>query len=247
MVVNVGSFVSKGAHHWRRFVRFTTTDIELNRFFSQNPWDGAFFRPHTWPRKSGTHVRKRGVCTPRVEGSPFLPFTARREEVEPLRVLRSRKKLSVAIVAVAAAGAFAAVAFGTTPIKFGGPPLVTATLNDSVQLNSDRVKFQTKDPTFVRVAKITIDADGNSGWHHHPGIVIVAVLSGTVKFTNSDCSSTTHAAGTAFVEGGDGPGLAESVGGQAIVYATFIVPQTPVPPLPSNNFRIDDPAPACAG
>jgi hypothetical protein len=170
--------------------------------------------------------------------------------VELLRVPHSKKGLSVVIVGVAAAGTFAVVALGTPPVNFGGPPLVTATLDDSVHLNSDRVKFQTKDPTFVRVAKITIGtatADGNSGWHHHPGIVIVAVLSGTVRFTNSDCSSTTHAAGTAFVEGGDDPGLAESVGGQAIVYATFIVPQTPVPPAPSTNYRIDDPAPACAG
>ena len=75
----------------------------------------------------------------------------------------------------------------------------------------------------------------------------MAVQSGTVRFTNSDCSSTTHVAGTAFVEGGDDPGLAESVGGPAVVYATFIVPQTPVPTAPSNSYRIDDPVPACAG
>jgi hypothetical protein len=99
-------------------------------------------------------------------------------------------------------GTFAAVALGTTPVSFTSLAVVTANLDNSVQLNSDRVKFQTKDPTFVRVAKITIAEGGNSGWHHHPGMVIVAVLSGTVKFTNSDCSSTTHVAGTAFVEGG---------------------------------------------
>jgi quercetin dioxygenase-like cupin family protein len=120
-------------------------------------------------------------------------------------------------------------------------------LDNNVQLNSDRVKFQTKDPTFVRVAKVTILAGGNSGWHHHPGMAIVAVLSGTIKVTNSDCSSTTHAAGTVFVVSGDDPGLAESVGGDAVAYTTFIAPQTPVPPPPSNSFRIDDPAPACAG
>ena len=166
-----------------------------------------------------------------------------------MRVLRSRKRLSVAIVGVAAAGTFAVVALGTPPIAFVGTPLVTATLNDSVHLNSDRVKVQTKDPTFVRVARIEIGAGGSSGWHHHPGVVIVAVLSGAVKFTNSDCSSTTHATGTAFVEGNDAPGLAESVGGPAVVYATFVVPQTPIPVPPpyNNNYRIDDPAPACAG
>jgi quercetin dioxygenase-like cupin family protein len=108
------------------------------------------------------------------------------------------------------------------------------------------VKFQTKDPTLVRVTKITISAGGNSGWHHHPGMVVVAVVSGTVKFTHSDCSSTLHPSGTAFVESGDDPGLAESVDGEAVVYATFIAPQLPVPAAPSNSFRIDDPVPACA-
>jgi quercetin dioxygenase-like cupin family protein len=166
-----------------------------------------------------------------------------------LRVHRLRKKWVAVFVGVAVVGTFAAVALATTPVSFTSLPVVTANLDNSVQLNSDRVKFQTKDPTFVRVAKITIAEGGNSGWHHHPGMVIVAVLSGTVKFTNSDCSSTTHAAGTAFVEGGDDPGLAESVGGEAVVYATFIAPQTPVPvPPPLNSsYRINDPAPACAG
>jgi quercetin dioxygenase-like cupin family protein len=152
----------------------------------------------------------------------------------------------MAIVVVALAGTFAAVAFGTAPYLFGGPPLVTATLDDSIKLNTDSVKFQTKDPTLVRVSKITIAEGGNSGWHHHPGMVVVAVVSGTVKFTHSDCSSTLHPSGTAFVESGDDPGLAESVGGEAVVYATFIAPQSPVPAPPSNTFRIDDPIPACA-
>jgi len=171
-------------------------------------------------------------------------------EEEVLHLFRSKKKWSVATVCVVVIGVFAAVALGTPPSGFISTVLVTdAHLDNNVQLNSDRIKFQTKDPTFVRVAKITIN--GNSGWHHHPGMVIVAVLSGTVKFTNSDCSSTTHVAGTAFVESGDDPGRAESVDGEAVVYATFIVPQTPVPQPPplTNSYRIDDPAPTppCAG
>lgn len=169
-----------------------------------------------------------------------------------MRLFRSKKKWSAATVCVAVIGVFAAVALGTPPLLFTSTALVTANLDNNVQLNSDRVKFQTKDPTFVRVARITIPVGGNSGWHHHPGMVIVAVLSGAIKFTNSDCSSTTNVAGTAFVESGNDPGLAENVGGvDAVAYATFIVPQTPVPQPPplSNSFRIDDPAPTppCAG
>jgi hypothetical protein len=159
------------------------------------------------------------------------------------RVFRSRKKLSLAIVGVAAIGTWAAVALGSPGVGFHTENLVTANVANDVKFNSDRVKFQTKDPTDVRVQRIVIDPGGYSGWHHHPGILIVSVLSGQVTFTNSDCSSTTYGpglpAGSAFVEGGDDPGQASSAGG-ATVYATFVAPHAS-PPV----FRIEDPVQSC--
>ena len=116
-------------------------------------------------------------------------------------------------------------------------------MNNDVKWNSDRVKFQTKDSTDVRVQRIDIAPGGRSGWHHHPGIVIVTVASGQVTFTNSDCSSTTYGpglpAGSVFVEGGDDPGQASSVAG-ATVYATFVAPHAD-PPV----FRIEDSPQSC--
>jgi hypothetical protein len=147
------------------------------------------------------------------------------------------------ILGIAVIGASAAVALASAGSGFNPTNLVTGNLNNDVKWNSDRVKFQTKDPTDVRVQKIVIDPGGFSGWHHHPGIVIVTVASGAVTFTNSDCSSTTYGpglpAGAVFVEGGDDPGQASSVGG-ATVYATFVAPHAS-PPV----FRIEDAAQTC--
>jgi len=42
-----------------------------------------------------------------------------------------------------------------------------------VHLNSDRVKFQTKDPTAVRFQTLTFQAGARTGWHHHPGFTLV--------------------------------------------------------------------------
>lgn len=152
------------------------------------------------------------------------------------------KRALVATTGVAVVGTLTAVALGSTGVGFApDPPLVTANIANKVELNSDRVKFQTKGPTDVRVQKIVIAPHGYSGWHHHPGIVIVAVASGSVTFTQSDCSSTTYGPGAAFVEGGDDPGQASSVGG-ATVYATYVAPHAN-PPV----FRIEDDVPACAG
>ena len=161
-----------------------------------------------------------------------------------MRVLRSRKKWSVAIAGVVVIGTFVAVALGSSPFHFGPPEtLVTANLADTVQLNSDRVKFQTKDPTDVRVQKVVIGAGGYSGWHHHPGFAIVAVASGAVTFTQSDCSSTTYGPGlpngAAFVVSGDDPSQASSAGG-ATIYVTFVAPHAD-PPV----FRIEDDPVTC--
>jgi hypothetical protein len=159
-----------------------------------------------------------------------------------MRVFRSRM-LHAAILGVAVFGLLATVALGSAGFGFAPTNLATGNLNNDVNWNSDRVKFQTKEATDVRVQRIDIAPGGYSGWHHHPGIVIVVVESGQVTFTNSDCSSTTYGpglpAGSAFVEGGDDPGQASSVGG-ATVYATFVAPHAD-PPV----FRIEDSAQSC--
>lgn len=161
-----------------------------------------------------------------------------------MRVSRSKKRWIAAILSAAAIGTLAAVALGSPPSLFvGETPLVTATIAEGLHWNSDRIKFQTKDPTAVRVQKVVISAGGYSGWHHHPGIVIVAVASGTVTFTNSDCSSKTYGAGlpngSVFVEGGDDPGQASSTNG-ATLYVTYVAPGAN-PPV----FRIEDPVQTC--
>jgi quercetin dioxygenase-like cupin family protein len=162
-------------------------------------------------------------------------------EEQVVRLLHLKKKWVAATVGVAVAGTFAAVALGTGALGFTSTPLVTANFNDTIHLNSDRIKFQTKDPTVVRVAAITFDAGGTSGWHHHPGFVIVTVKTGSVTVWKSDCSQRTYGAGSAFIETGDEPGLVTSTSGET-GYVTYVVPN--VSPL---VFRIDDPAPACAG
>ena len=158
-----------------------------------------------------------------------------------MRVLGSKKTWIAATVGMAVIGTFVTVALGShTPFNFTTTPLATGNLPNPVKLNSDRVKFQTKDPTDVRVARIDIAPGGSSGWHHHPGIVIITVLSGAVTFTHSDCSSKTYGPGqpdgAVFVEGGDEPAQASNEGTTPVTsYATFIAPHAD-PPV----FRIDD-------
>jgi quercetin dioxygenase-like cupin family protein len=96
----------------------------------------------------------------------------------------------------------------------------------------------------AHVATVTFAANGgSSGWHHHPGLVLVVVQSGEVTFYDKKCRPEVHKAGESFVETSDAPGLAKNHGAvDAVVQATFIVPSS-TPPSPPTPLRIDDPQP----
>jgi hypothetical protein len=145
-----------------------------------------------------------------------------------LRGLRTTKKWIAATVGVAVIGTLAAaVVLGNPGSMVTITTLVTANFDHAVHLNSDRVKFQTKDPTDVRMQQLVFAPGGRSGWHHHPGMVIVTVQSGALTLWESDCSSQTYGPGlpngAVFAEGGDSPQEVTSAGG-ATVYAVFVAP-----------------------
>lgn len=151
-------------------------------------------------------------------------------------------KRAAAIFATAALGAISTAAIaepgsGVTPTNF-----VNANFDETTHVNSDRVKFQTKDATDVRVQQLVFAAGGRSGWHHHPGVLVVAVASGLVTLTDSSCKAKSYGPGSpngaVFVEGGDEPVQASSAAG-ATVYVTTITPDGEAP-------RIEDDPISCA-
>jgi len=161
------------------------------------------------------------------------------------RLLRPRKKWIAATVGVAVIGTLtAAVVLGSMGSGVTITTFVTANFDHAVHLNSDRVKFQTKDPTDVRMQELIFAPGGFSGWHHHPGVVIVAVESGSLTLWESDCSSQTYGPGlpngAVFAEGGDSPQQVVAGADGATVYAAFIAPSQD-PPV----TRIEDDAISC--
>ena len=71
-----------------------------------------------------------------------------------------------------------------------------------------------QDSTNVRL-RVVQNTAGNfdSGWHIHPGLVIVTVKKGTVSFTTAvSCTTKTYSAGDSFVEGSYVPGRAVALG-----------------------------------
>jgi hypothetical protein len=144
--------------------------------------------------------------------------------------------------------------FASTPVARGNAGAFHIRSTDGFD-----VEIKAKDNTDIAVANVVVTPGGSSGWHSHPGPVLVIVKKGTITFyragkhggedgddengdngTNAPtCSRTDYPAGSAFVEV-PAPGhvmLAKNEGStEATVTATYFAP-------PGAALRIDKPAP----
>ena len=153
-----------------------------------------------------------------------------------------RRAVRSPLLAIALVVVFAGTALATDGSGFHGAILARGTAGDLVQFNTGEIKFQTKAAIVIVTATVNLDAHATSGWHSHPGVVLVTVKSGTVTFYDAQCVATVHPTGTSFIESGDDPGLArnESDAG-ATIYVTYIVPDG----TPNSGLRINQANPDC--
>ena len=155
---------------------------------------------------------------------------------------RNHARMLVAIGIVALVGSVGTVSLASP--GFGGVTTILASrapLSDSVQVNDERIKFQTKDATDFLVQTITFQPNGFSGWHYHPGVVMVVVESGQITTHDENCQTRTYGPHETFVESGTAPFMVsnESSTENAVVYATLMVPT-------GSPFRIETDPPPCA-
>jgi hypothetical protein len=73
----------------------------------------------------------------------------------------------------------------------------------------------------MRVQHMTT-ANFDSGWHYHPGLVVVQVTKGSLAFTQRNCTTKTFAAGDTFIEVPYVPGRVVGVG-EANMTVTYIL------------------------
>ena len=100
--------------------------------------------------------------------------------------------------------------------------------------SSSRIRLNEKGPSDVWQTQIVIRPGGDTGWHTHPGPVIVVLKSGAVTEYHSNGCVSVHVAPTVFFES---PGDAHRVINQTSTvsesYATFILPpgSQPIQPI----------------
>jgi quercetin dioxygenase-like cupin family protein len=91
-------------------------------------------------------------------------------------------------------------------------------------------------------ARITLEPDGSTGWHTHPGPLLVVVESGALTHYDSRCHSQTYRAGQAFEEPAGRRHVhmgTNRTSTPVVLDVTYIIPR-------GGPLRDEAPAPRCA-
>jgi quercetin dioxygenase-like cupin family protein len=151
------------------------------------------------------------------------------------------------LTAVAISCAIFGLAWATPIFRLTAPVLATGNDNSNIEANGVfgtggdqfRANLRTDGPSTIFVQDVAYSPGGHTGWHSHPGILTLALISGTVQWYNGKCEPTTYIAGDAWTEGSQLHYFRNIGAINAHLMATYIIAQGATP-------RIDEPAPPCA-
>jgi len=150
-----------------------------------------------------------------------------------------------AVVAVAMGVVFLSgnAVMATPPVGLTAKVLAKGTLAKPVEIEALGVQFSTEGATDVYVQQVDFAPGGNSGWHEHPGLVLIAVATGAVIATTGCQAGHLYSAGQSFVEPPLTPIFVANASSSSPAqnFATLVVPAGRAP-------RIELPgAPNCSG
>jgi hypothetical protein len=133
------------------------------------------------------------------------------------------------LLALAAGGLVAALAFSqVSPLQI--IPLAPGSNQDH------NVDLHLKGPTDVLQADLIFQPGATTGWHMHPGPVVVVIKSGALTEIHSNGCMTVHPAGSAFFESPyEVHNVVNQTGIVTEVYATFLSPAGSQPLIPAPD------------
>ena len=148
--------------------------------------------------------------------------------------------LAVTALGLAAGVLTASPAHATPPAGVTTKILGSGTTPAGFTIHVDGINVASKDAADFTVAHLTFAPGGTTGWHAHPGPVLVIVKTGSVtKYSAQDCTAHTYTAGQAFVE--HGPADENMVRNDGSVPAETLVTFITAPGAPIH----DDAPPSC--
>ena len=146
----------------------------------------------------------------------------------------------LALLALVVGAALANTPSGVSAAPVTATQITRATLgkfeaeNNAIEVESGRRSAD------LAIVKVVLERGGSTGWHHHPGVVLVPVKAGTVTEYDAQCHKSVYKEGKGFVESNSEVHLVRNEGDvKAVLYATFLVPSA----TPPEGLTISDPQP----
>lgn len=155
-------------------------------------------------------------------------------------------RLFVCMLAVAVA--IAGIAFATPIVKLTSPLLSVGNQKANIDKEGTaavasgepfRIELKTEGASTFSTQVAAFSVGGQNGWHSHPGLVAVTMLSGTIQWYDENCNATVYKAGDSWVEGSQKHAFRNIGTTNAQLIAWFIT-------APGQALRTDEEAPACA-
>ncbi len=166
-----------------------------------------------------------------------------------------KRKTKLFLVSVSAACAIVGIAIATPSLGvLHNVILVTGTANHDVHAHAHvalpgsedredgfRAEVETEGAANFIVQDVTFAPGGTTGWHKHPGVLLLSLTadSGSVDWYDSNCVKHVYNAGDSWTEGTTLHDVVNSSSSNAHFIVTYIVAK-------GVNKRTDQPAPACA-
>jgi quercetin dioxygenase-like cupin family protein len=163
---------------------------------------------------------------------------------------RQRRARITIAVALGASFLLVGVALATPGLNIISAPIhARGTIDDRLNIKSATgIKLKTRGAMDLATQQIVIGPSGHTGWHSHPGPVLVTVKSGALRLIYADdCTGlgTVYEAGDSFVDRGDETvhiARNESSSANVELWATYLVPGAP-----GTGVRIDEADPGQPG
>ena len=158
-----------------------------------------------------------------------------------MRLVSPARRAALAAAAVTAGAAIAFSTLGGSPAAAGTPPSPAPSASASASASGDPIitplaaalvpgpiDIDRRHPSNVVSVRIDFRAGDTTGWHSHPGPVLVQVVSGAVTLRHAAhgrCLSQVVRAGHGFFEAPGAVHVAENPRpAPAVLYATFVLP-----------------------
>jgi len=114
----------------------------------------------------------------------------------------------------------------TAPVGLTAKVLAKGTLATPAEMEALGIQFSTERSTDLYIQQVDIAPGGSSGWHEHPGLVLVAVATGAVIVHVGCKAGQQFSAGQTFTEPPLTPMLVENASSTAPAqnFAAVVVP-----------------------